>query len=142
MKFAAAVTAAFCAASTALGATTVSVSFDQTYDNPSGSLATVSCSNGQNGLLTKGFTTFQSLPSFPNIGGASAVEGFNSANCGTCWQLTFDGISVNVIAIDHAASGFNIALEAMNTLTNGNAEFLGRINAQATQVAASACGFT
>ncbi|KAH8100107.1 Cerato-platanin [Cristinia sonorae] len=138
MKFAAA-TAFFCAISSALAAT-VTVSFDQTYDNSAGSLATVSCSDGQNGLLTKGFTTFGSLPNFPNIGGAAAVAGFNSPNCGTCWQLTFNGTTINVLAIDHAASGFNIALKALNTLTHGNAVFLGRINADATQVNASVCG--
>ena len=32
----------------------VSVSFDQVYDNPNGSLTTVSCSNGSNGLINKG----------------------------------------------------------------------------------------
>ena len=120
--------------------TTVSVSYDQTYDNSGQSLSTVACSDGPNGLLTKGFTTFGSLPQFPNIGGAAAVAGWNSAQCGSCWQLTYNGKSINVLAIDHADSGFNLALGAMNTLTNGNAQFLGRINAQAQQVDASACG--
>ena len=46
----------------------------------------------------------------------------------------------SVTAMDHAANGFNIAEAAMNTLTNGQAEFLGRITAGATQVAASNCG--
>ncbi|KAI0076216.1 Cerato-platanin [Panus rudis PR-1116 ss-1] len=121
-------------------AATVSVSFDETYDNGSQSLATVSCSDGQNGLLTKGFTTFSSLPSFPNIGGAPAVGGWNSEACGTCWELTFNGTSINVLAIDSGASGFNIALGAMNKLTNGQAVALGRVNANATQVNATACG--
>ncbi|KAF8894774.1 Asp f 13-like protein [Infundibulicybe gibba] len=121
----------------------VSVSFDPTYDNPAGSTLTVSCSNGSNGLAGR-FPTFGSFPKFPNIGGAAAVEGFNSANCGTCWQLTFTsgGVtrSVNVLAIDHASPGFNIAEGAMNTLTGGLAEQLGRIDATATQVSSSLCG--
>jgi hypothetical protein len=67
---------------------------------------------------------------------------FNSPNCGTCWKLTFNGTSINVAAIDHAAAGtFNIALSAMNKLTNNQAQFLGRVNAQAQQVNATACGF-
>ncbi|KAF8894768.1 Cerato-platanin-domain-containing protein [Infundibulicybe gibba] len=70
-----------------------SVSFDPVYDNANQSLATVSCSNGANGLLTRGFTTFGSLPNLAHIGGATAVEGFNSVNCGTCWQLTFTNSS-------------------------------------------------
>ena len=115
------------------------VSFDTAYDQASQSLATVSCSDGANGLLTKGFTTFGSLPSFPFIGGAAAVAGFNSAACGTCWSLTFKGTTINVLAIDHS-TGFNIAEEAMNNLTNGNAVAFGRIDATAQQVNASLCG--
>ena len=118
----------------------VTVSYDETYDNKSGRLTTLACSVGENGLLTKGFTTFSSLPHFPNIGGAAAIAGWNSASCGTCWQLTYNGKSINVLAVDHAGSGFNIALGAMNTLTGGQAKSLGRINASVKQVSASSCG--
>ncbi|KAK7688822.1 hypothetical protein QCA50_007511 [Cerrena zonata] len=118
----------------------VKVTYDNTYDNVQGSLATVSCSNGANGLLTKGFKTFGDLPTFPNIGGAQAVAGFNSPNCGSCWQLTYKGKSINVLAIDHAGDGFNIAQEALDKLTNGQAVDLGVIQADAKQVPASACG--
>ena len=45
-----------------------------------------------------------------------------------------------MLAIDKAGAGFNIALDAMNDLTNGQGTALGRVDAQATQVAASACG--
>ena len=121
-------------------AATVTVSYDETYDNSAGSLTTVACSDGPNGLITKGFSSFGSLPQFPNIGGAAAVAGWNSAQCGSCWKLTYNGRSINVLAVDHTDSGFNIALAAMNTLTNNQATFLGRVNADATQVAASACG--
>ncbi len=118
----------------------VTVSYDETYDKSSGSLTTVACSDGPNGLITKGFSTFGSLPHFPNIGGAAAVAGWNSAQCGTCWQLTYNGKSITVLAVDHTDSGFNIALEAMNTLTNNQGVFLGRIDATAKQVAKSQCG--
>ncbi|EKM60320.1 uncharacterized protein PHACADRAFT_54316, partial [Phanerochaete carnosa HHB-10118-sp] len=121
--------------------TTVTVSYDQMYDNASGSLTTVACSDGPNGLLTKNLgPDFGNLPHFPNIGGAAAIAGWNDPNCGTCWQLTYNGTSINVLAIDHAQSGFNIALGAMNALTNNEATFLGRINAQAQQVDDSVCG--
>ncbi|KAA1477715.1 Cerato-platanin [Dentipellis sp. KUC8613] len=119
---------------------TVNVRYDQTYDNSGESLSVVACSDGPNGLLTKGFTTFGSLPGFPNIGAAQAVAGWNSPNCGTCWKLTYNGKSINVIAVDHAGDGFNLSLEAMNTLTNGQAVFDGIVQATATQVAASQCG--
>ncbi|KAI0823897.1 immunomodulatory protein [Trametes gibbosa] len=118
----------------------VTVSYDETYDKSSGSMASVACSDGSHGLLTKGFKTFGALPHFPNIGGAAVVAGWNSAQCGTCWQLSYKGESINVIAVDHANSGWNIALGAMNTLTGGQAKQLGRIDATAKQVDKSKCG--
>lgn len=33
---------------------TATVSYDETYDNASGSLLTVACSDGPNGMITKG----------------------------------------------------------------------------------------
>ncbi|KAI0062041.1 allergen Asp f 15 precursor [Artomyces pyxidatus] len=115
------------------------VLYDQTYDNAAGSMLTVACSNGVNGLANK-YPTFGSLPTFPNIGAAGAIAGWNSPNCGTCWELTYNGVSINVTAIDHAGTGFNIALEAMNTLTDGNAVQLGNIQASVTPLPKSACG--
>ncbi|KAF9453632.1 cerato-platanin-related secreted protein [Macrolepiota fuliginosa MF-IS2] len=128
-----------------VSAATVSLSYDETYDASGTSLAVVACSNGSNGLLTQGFTTFGSLHNFPNIGGAPAVTGFNSPACGTCWQVTYTngkGVkkSINVLAIDVGLAGFNIAKAAMNTLTGGQAVALGRVNVDAVQVAESACG--
>jgi len=123
----------------------ITTSFDTVYDNANQSLTTVACSTGSNGLITRGFTTFGSLPKFPHIGGAPAVTGFNSAGCGTCWQLTFvngQGVSksIDVLAIDVATPNFNIALSAMNELTGGQAEQLGRVTITATQVNATICG--
>ena len=48
--------------------------------------------------------------------------------------------SINVLIIDVASPNYNIALEAMNDLTGGQAEFLGRAPVSAVQVASSACG--
>ena len=71
------------------------------------------------------------------------IQAWNSDQCGTCWQLTYNGKSINVLAIDHAGAGtFNIALSALNKLTNNQAVTLGRINAVATQVSGKACGLT
>ena len=102
-------------------AASVSVSYDNSYDDSGASLDTVACSDGPNGLITKGYSTIGSLPDFPYVGGASAVSGWNSADCGTCWELTYDGESIYVLAIDHADDGFNISEEAMNKLTNNQA---------------------
>lgn len=129
----------------AAAATSVSVSYDQKYDVGGTSLSTVACSDGVNGLLTEGFTTFQSIPSFARIGGAPTIAGWNSPNCGKCYQLHYQGgkvdKSIYLAAIDSAPGGFNIALEAMNELTNGLAEQLGRVQATYTEVERSLCGF-
>ncbi|KAJ2969291.1 hypothetical protein NUW54_g12999 [Trametes sanguinea] len=81
-------------------------------------------------------------PELPQHRRRGSIAGFNSPNCGSCWKLTYAGTgkSINVLAIDHAGAGFNIALEAMNTLTNNQGVFLGRIDATATQVDDSECG--
>ncbi|KAJ7034984.1 Cerato-platanin [Mycena alexandri] len=95
---------------------TASVSYDETYDNASTSLDVVACS----GLKTLDDFNFGSLPNFPS----SAAQAHGA----------------NVLAIDHAAADtFNIALAAMNTLTDGEAVELGRVNVQATQVDKSVC---
>nr|BAN04649.1 cerato-platanin-like protein 3 [Grifola frondosa] len=118
----------------------VSVSYDQVYDVASTPLTEVACSNGPNGMLSKGYTTFGTLPIFPWIGGAQAITGWDSPECGSCWTLRYEGNSIDILAIDYTANGFNIALSAMNLLTNNQAVFLGRVNATAEQVDATNCG--
>lgn len=125
--------------------TTQTIRYDTNYDTASNSLSTVACSDGTNGLLTKGYSTFGSLPDFPYIGAAGAVEGWNSASCGTCWRLTYTpssgtSYSVVVLAMDHADDGFNISEEALNELTGGQAEAAGTVQATVEQVDASECG--
>lgn len=139
MKFTAALTPLALFVSS-VRAATVTVSFDQFYDDASEPLTSVACSDGPFGLLTKGYTTFGSLPGFPNIGGADAISGYGSPSCGTCWRLTFEGRSINVLAIDRAGFGFSIVLQAMDRLSNGRATSLGHINADATRVSGSQCG--
>jgi len=127
------------------GLSAITTSYDTSYDDGSRSLATVACSDGPNGLISRGYTTFGSLPRFPHIGGAPAVTGWNSAGCGTCWTLSYTNATnvtknVTILAIDVATPDFNIALSAMNELTAGQASFLGRVPVTAVQVNASACG--
>ena len=121
------------------------LSWDTVYDNGNTSLDVVACSDGSNGLLTRGFTTFGSLKNFPNIGGVPAIAGFNSANCGTCWKVTYTNAqgaqkSINILGIDTGEKGFNVAKAAMNTLTNNQADQLGRVDVDAVEIAASSCG--
>ncbi|KAG2037841.1 Cerato-platanin [Suillus americanus] len=119
------------------------VTYDPAYTNPNSSLATVSCSDGVNGLLTKGYTTFGSIPSFPNIGGIPGAT-WNSTLCGTCWSLQYTtscGVQTTIFitAVD-AAYTFNVSPQAFNNLTNGTGFESGKVAAEVTQVAASNCG--
>ncbi|OCK89427.1 Asp f 13-like protein [Cenococcum geophilum 1.58] len=124
----------------ALSAQAITVSYDTGYDNASRSLTDVSCSDGANGLITKyGWQTQGQIPHFPYIGGYEGVASWDSAQCGTCWSLTFNGKIIYVLAIDHTAAGFNIAEAAMNDLTGGNAEQSGRVDATFAQVGSSYC---
>ncbi|KAI0850727.1 Cerato-platanin [Daldinia vernicosa] len=126
--------------SLAVASSATTVSYDTGYDDGSRSLTVVSCSDGPNGLITRyGWQTQGNIPS-TYIGAAEAIAGWNSPSCGTCWELSYNGKTINVYAIDHAAAGFNIALDAMNALTNGQAVALGRVEATSRQVDVSACG--
>ncbi|KAI0730168.1 Cerato-platanin [Fomitopsis betulina] len=124
-------------ASAALAQTTVSVSYDQIYDLSTESVDYVACSED---LIAVDETIFDEIPGYPYIGGADVVTGFDASMCQSCWQLTYGNNTVNVYIIDSAGDGFNIALHAMNLLTNNQSEFLGRVNATAVQTVGSVCG--
>lgn len=135
-------------ASSALGAAysgsgyhTVSVSYDESYDNPHNSMDSVACSDGSYGLKTKGYGSFGALRHFPYIGGTAAIPGWNSNQCGTCWELAWHGRSIYVVALDHAQDGWNIAHAAMDALTGGQSTMYGRIDATASPVESWRCGF-
>ena len=121
-------------------AQTETLSYDQTYDDASLSLSVVACSNGVNGLMSKGYTTLGSLPTFPNLGGVYTVTSWDSPACGTCYEVTYGSTTIAVLAVDVALEGFNLSEEAMNTLTGGLAVELGRVDVTATEVDASVCG--
>jgi len=94
--------------------------FSSRFDNPDGSMETVACSNGVNGLETK-FPTFGDIPSFPFIGGAFDIF-WNSTNCGSCWNVSNPetGVSIQMTAINVAGVGFNLSPTAFDNLTNGD----------------------
>ncbi|OAX36728.1 Cerato-platanin [Rhizopogon vinicolor AM-OR11-026] len=101
-------------------------------------------------ILTQLDPAFSSLPGFPYIGGAPQITGFGSANCGTCWSISYANpatprLTTTIIAAaidvgDPARDGFNLSLEAVNALTGGQAVQLGRVTVTATQVSRSVCG--
>jgi hypothetical protein len=121
-------------------ARSVLVQYDTVYDNSAASLNTVACSDGKNGMITKGYKTFGDLPSFPHIGAAYVVEGYNSASCGSCWELSYKNTSIYVTAIDHADQGFVLARMGLQHLGGQQAVNAGKIDATATRVGGSLCG--
>ncbi|CAA9963306.1 hypothetical protein CFE70_006736 [Pyrenophora teres f. teres 0-1] len=135
MKFTAAIL------SLASMASAITVSYDTIYDDSSRSMTTVSCSDGENGLIRRyGFQTLGAIKNFPYVGGYQGVEGWNSKQCGTCYSVTYNGNTIYVLAIDRAGAGFNLAKGAVDKLTNNQAEALGRIDAQYAQVGVNMCG--
>ncbi|KAH6852264.1 hypothetical protein CUC08_Gglean012180 [Alternaria sp. MG1] len=139
MQFSSAISAAILGFASLASA--ITVSYDTGYDDGSRSLTALACSDGANGLITKyNWQTQANVAGFPRIGGYMGVAGWNSPQCGTCYGVTYNGKTVYVLAVDHAAQGFNLAKAAMDELTNGQASALGRIDAQYAQVATSNCG--
>ena len=117
----------------------VRVAYSGQYDNKKLSLNGVACSNGPNGLITKGYHTLGDLKNFPYVAGTQYVNGWNSPNCGSCWKLTYGSKSVNVLAVDHVAEGFIVSKAAMDKLTGGQSLNLGHVQGAAQQVANSEC---
>lgn len=140
MKFISLTAAALAFALPAFAQVSESLSYDTTYDDASLSLTSVACSNGVNGLMSKGYTTLGSLPTFPYLGGVYTVTGWNSPACGTCYEVTYGSTTIAVLAVDVALDGFNLSEEAMNKLTGGLAVELGRVEVTSTQVDPSVCG--
>ncbi|KAK2593046.1 hypothetical protein QQS21_009254 [Conoideocrella luteorostrata] len=123
----------------AVSASAVQVRWDAGYDRADRSMAEVSCSDGEHGLMRK-YPTQGALPNFPNIGAAEAIAGWNSPNCGSCWALEYNGNRVKILAIDHGAPGFNIGQKAMDALTNGRAVEVGTVDATVTPLTPADCG--
>jgi hypothetical protein len=120
--------------------TAVNVAYDTKYDDGTLSTLSVACSDGTNGLSTKGYSTIGALRTFPNVGGAPNIAVWNSPNCDACYQAGYNGVTINVTGIDVAVGGFVLSKTALDTLTGGQAIALGHVEATYTQVASSVCG--
>ncbi|EAU80636.2 snodprot1 [Coprinopsis cinerea okayama7 len=124
------------------------IRYDGAYCNAGASLHTTACSTGSNGLITKGYSTFGSLPTFPRIAGSILVEGWNSTNCGGCYELYYEptngagGRSIYVTAVNSAPEGFVLCTDTFLDFTE---EEMGTvpesITVEARAVPAYDCGF-
>lgn len=118
--------------------TTTLITFNTVYDDPSLSLNSVSCSNGENGLVTKGYASVAQLPT-ALVGGSPTIQGWNSKNCGACYALTYKNATVYVLAIDTAINQFNVAKKALDALTGGHAAEFGSVEGTFELVAGEKC---
>lgn len=141
---------------------TAHVTADGSYDDPNTSLDIVACSNGPNGLLTKGtylplhndahltlstscpslctgYFRLGDLPTFPNIGGYQNAT-WGSPLCGTCWRLNFNQNSLDVLVVDYTVSGFNLAWPAFESLTSSTGGLLPEVEVTYQQVPLDFCG--
>jgi hypothetical protein len=115
------------------------VEYNDNYDNDKIFMNAVTCSGGTNGLGGHD-TTFGSLHTFPYIGGAYVVKGFDSAACGSCWKLSYKNKEIHFTAIDSTGSGFSTSKKALEYLGGPEAVNAGKIYASATRVDGSYCG--
>jgi hypothetical protein len=74
--------------------------------------------------------------------GIRAIKGFSSAKCFSCWRLDYGDKHISLLAIDSTDSGFVLSLNAMQSLTDGQALELVRIDVHATEVDVSNCGIS
>ena len=126
-----------------VSAGTGTASWDSVYDNGATSTLSVACSDGVNGLYTKGYHTLGSIPKFPMVGAAPTIAGWNSPNCGKCFAVTYKGNTVYITGVDTSRSttDFVLSKAALNKLTGGLADQTGRFPVSWTQLASGAnCG--
>jgi len=141
MKFTLAfVTSILLVGASAVSATSGTASWDDAYGTGSNSLNIFACSDGENGLVSQ-YPTLANIPGFPNVGAAPTIAGWNSENCGACFQLTWTSSkgktnTIYIIGVDTSRSTGNFVLSkaALNTLTGGRADTSGRVPVSWTQL--------
>ncbi|KFY91516.1 hypothetical protein V500_04639 [Pseudogymnoascus sp. VKM F-4518 (FW-2643)] len=121
-------------------AITVSLTYNAIYDKDSRPLSEVACWNKETGSIPDYFEwkTQGNIP--PRVLAMDTITNPTSTGCLSCWQLEYDGRARPFLCIDGADSGFVVSLEGMNSLTNGKAVKLNRIDVNATKVDLGNCG--
>ena len=117
------------------------MTFDTVY-TASESLTSLACSDGKNGLMTRWeYTDLSEM--YPYVAAFSGVEGWNSENCGNCYQIIDVSTlnSIYVTAIDHAGKDyeFNLAEEAFTEVFGVEGDHDGHGTAVWAQADANKC---
>jgi len=114
------------------------VTWDGIYDQPMTSVYSFSCGDY---LKNKGMTMLDMIPTFPDVGSARAIAGWNSPNCGTCYKLSYTPsggsprrIIITAISTAQGNQDFVISKSGLDYLTNWKADALGSVTVDATLV--------
>ncbi|PWW76094.1 Cerato-platanin [Tuber magnatum] len=143
MQFSTAIVSLLAMAASTFAQVATTAGYDRVYDNGSLSTLSLACSDGPNGLFSKGYPTLGSLPGFPLVGAIETISGWNSPNCGKCYKVTYTatGASINIIGVDSAARGIVMSLGALDQLTGNLGEAVGRVDVTYVETARTDCGF-
>ena len=113
----------------------VMVTWDGIYDQPWTSIYSFSCGDY---LKNKGITMLDMISTWPDIGAASAITGWNSPNCGRCYELSYapTGLWIIITAISTAQGNqdFVISKSGLDYLTGGKADAMGSASVTAVLV--------
>lgn len=108
------------------GVSAINVVVDPLLDDATRSLS--QCNDGTSAFSAKGFKTQGDLSKFPYIAGApqegidTAGAAFYTPYCGACWELSFAGKSITVLAIKGLPKedgAFSVSTKALEELTGG-----------------------
>lgn len=121
--------------------TRILVTYNAIYDKSSRPLSEVACWNKKTGSIGDFFEwkTRGNIPA--NVLAMDTITNPTSTGCLSCWELTYNERTALFLGIDGADSGFVVSLQGMNSITNGKAVKLNRIDAIAMEVDLTSCGF-
>ncbi|RPA92904.1 Cerato-platanin [Choiromyces venosus 120613-1] len=131
------------AASTVLAEVHSTAAYDNVYDLPGVPTLDLACSNGVAGLSSAlGLDRISQVPHYPLVGAVEKVEGWGSLSCGKCFCVTNQqsGQSINIIAVDQADTGLALSLAALDQLTGGQGQVLGRVDVRYEEIGWWECG--
>ncbi|RPA92884.1 allergenic cerato-platanin Asp F13, partial [Choiromyces venosus 120613-1] len=127
------------AASTVLAEVHSTAAYDNVYDLPGLPTLDLACSNGVAGLSsTLGFDRFSQVLHYPLVGAVEKLEGWGSLSCRKCFRQS--GQSINIVTVDQGDTGFVLSLAALDQLTGGQGQVLGRVDVRYEEIGGWECG--
>lgn len=109
------------------------VTYDWRYDDPKRSIDFVTCGSGSNGLAQRfGWERLGDIPSFPYIAAIETIT-WRSAQCGTCWAITYNSRTIAVVGVDSMGRGVNLPFRTFKMLVGWDAD-LGAVDGTIAQL--------